>query len=417
MQKENIVVIFGGKSTEHDISIITGLQAFANVDREKFNAFPVYISRSGEMFTGDKLEKVENYANFDSHDKQIKKVTFNLGSSYLFASKNHSDMRDKKTKMPYINSKTKFKPLFKVDCAIICCHGVNGEDGTLQGLLELSGIPYSSSGVLASAISMDKIIMKDIFVANEIDTVKYRYFYKLDYKLESEKILNELENSLQYPMFVKPANLGSSIGISKCRTRAELDSAIEIAYNYDSRILVEEGVENNVEVNCAVLGNIDYQIASKIEYPKSWSDFLSFDEKYIQRKESAFFKTGFNDRKKDIEKTKITTLKSQNKLSDDIEEKIKEIAKKAFKAFGCSGVVRIDFLIEKDTDRIYLNELNSIPGSLAFYLFKEQGFDFKSILSRLIDIAKKEKERKTSNKFLYESLALANFGAGSKVNK
>jgi D-alanine-D-alanine ligase len=395
MQKENVIVIFGGKSTEHDISIITGLQVFANIDREKFNAIPVYISRKGEMFTGNKLGKIETYVNFTSNDKQIKKVAFASGSDYLLASKNHVD-------------KTKFKPFLKVDCAVICCHGVNGEDGTLQGLLELSNIPFSSSNVLSSAISMDKIIMKDVFVANNIETAKYKYFYKIDYKLESKKILDELEQNLQYPMFVKPANLGSSIGISKCKNREELDNAIEIASNYDNRILVEESIEDNIEVNCAVLGNTDYQIASKIEYPKSWSDFLSFDEKYIQRNKSS--KT---EVKPEIKKS----TKSKQSVSTEIEEKVKEIAKNAFKIFNCSGVVRIDFLIEKKSGKIYLNELNSIPGSLAFYLFKEQGYTFKTMLSRLIDIAKKEKSKKNSNKFLYESTALANFGSGSKINK
>lgn len=413
MQKENVVVIFGGKSTEHDISIITGLQAFTNIDREKFNAIPLYISRKGEMFTGDKLGKIETYVNFSSNDKEIKRVSFTSGSDYLFLSKNYPNIVDKNNKMSCINDKTRFKPALKVDCAVICCHGMNGEDGTLQGLLELSEIPYSSSNVLSSAISMDKIIMKDVFISNNIDTAKYKYFYKLDYKLDPKKILNELEQNLQYPIFVKPANLGSSIGISKCKNREELDRAIEIASNYDKRILVEEGIENNIEANCAVFGNTYYQIASKIEYPKSWSDFLNFDEKYIQRNKNSNSKT--QDIKSDDQTVK--TKQKKDTLSTEIEEKVKQIAKNAFKIFNCSGVVRIDFLIERESGKIYLNELNSIPGSLAFYLFKDQDYTFKTILTRLIDIAKKEKEKKNSNKFLYESMALANFGSGNKVNK
>lgn len=406
MEKENIIVIFGGKSTEHDISIITGLQTFTNVDRDKFNVIPVYIYRTGEMFTGNKLGELESYAKFDKDDKQIKKVSFVPGNSFLFVSKNHPNIINKKNfkKPSFINDKSKFKKFLKVDCAVICCHGMNGEDGTLQGLLELSNIPYTSSGVLSSSVTMDKIIMKDIFVANNIETAKYIYFNKYEYILNSNEILKNIETKLNYPMFVKPSNLGSSIGISKCKNREELDDAIEIAYNYDSRILVEEAILNNVEANCAILGNADYQIVSKIEYPKSWSEFLNFDEKYIQRNKSV----NLAEKKKEEKK---------QKLPDEVEENIKLVAQNAFKIFNCSGVVRIDFLIDKETKKVYLNELNSIPGSLAFYLFKDKKFDFKILLNRLIDIAKKERERKDGNKFSYESQALANFGKSSKLNK
>lgn len=420
MKKESIIVVFGGKSTEHDISIITGLQVFANIDREKYNVKVVYISRTGEMFSGERLGKVSTFANFDKDDSKLKRVAFEPGSDYLFESKNYKKIMDKKRKKEGISNKIKFKPIFKVDCAVICCHGVNGEDGTLQGIFELSGIPYTSSGVLASAISMDKVIMKDIFVANKINTAKYKYFYKMDYKLTSQNILDDIENKLKYPVFVKPANLGSSIGISKCRNKEDLNEAIEIASNYDNRILVEEGIEDNIEVNCAVLGNSDYQISSKIEYPKSWSDFLNFEEKYIQRGKNSNLKVDERAQSNTVEETASNLKEIKDKqeiLPEDIEEEVKQIAKIIFKIFNCSGVVRIDFLVEKSTNKIYINELNSIPGSLAFYLFKEQKYNFKDFLSRLIDIAKKEKEKKNSNKFLYESLALANFGEGSKTNK
>ncbi|MDD4110936.1 MAG: D-alanine--D-alanine ligase [Clostridia bacterium] len=388
--KENVVVVFGGKSTEHDISIITGLQAFANVDREKYNVFPIYIYRNGEMFMGDKLGKVETFANFNLNDKEIKKVMFKVGSNFLFISKN--------------SKKEKFKPYIKVDCAVLCCHGMNGEDGTLQGVLELANIPYTSSGVTSSAISMDKIIMKDIFIANEIQTVKYYFFNRSDFLLKFNEVIEKIEDKLAYPIFIKPANLGSSIGISKCKNKEELEQAIDIAINYDSRILAEEGIENNVEVNCAVFGNTEYQTASKIEYPKSWSEFLSFNEKYTQRNKE--------------ESKKNNKIKEESqKLSKEIEEKIQKIAEKTFRVFNCSGVVRIDFLVDKKTNQIYLNELNSIPGSLAYYLFKEQGYSFKDFLNRLIDIAKKEKAKKNCNKFSYESQALVDFGNSNKMNK
>ncbi|MCI6573443.1 MAG: ATP-grasp domain-containing protein, partial [Firmicutes bacterium] len=189
-------------------------------------------------------------------------------------------------------------------------------------------------------------------------------------------------------------------GISKCETKQQLEEAIEIAASYDERIIVEKAIENAVEVNCAVLGNSDYQEVSSLEYPKSWSSFLSFDEKYIARNNA-----------------QANSKKEPKKLSQSVEQQIQEISKKAFKVFDCSGVVRIDFLVDKKQNKIYLNELNSIPGSLAFYLFKDQGYTFEKLITRLIELAKTKMETKLSNKYSYSSNALANFGKGSKMNK
>jgi D-alanine-D-alanine ligase len=414
-KKENVAVFFGGKSVEHDISIITGLQVIANIDREKYNIIPIYLSREGEMFFGDKLSEISAFANFNKKDKKIKRAVLNAGSDIIFISKNSDKI-----------TKCKFSSLRKIDCAVICCHGLNGEDGTLQGLLELCDIPYTSSGVLSSAVCMDKIIMKDIFIANNIDTATHISFNRNEFTLDSERILNGIEDKLEYPLFVKPSNLGSSIGISKCKDREGLENAIEIASSYDSRILVEQSIEDNIEVNCAVFGNMDHQITSNLEYPKSWSSFLSFDEKYIMRNKSSKSKDNFIDKKQDedykgFENTSVDRKNTKvapiinKKLSEEIEEEIKILAKKVFKIFNCIGVVRIDFLVESTTNKIYVNELNSIPGSLAYYLFEE--YSFKTLLNRLIDIAKKQAEDKKKNKFSYQSSALANFSSSSKLNK
>lgn len=384
MEKEKILVVFGGKSAEHDISIITGLQVLKNVDRNKFDVFPIYVSRNGEMFFGKKLENLEAYAPFDK--KKYKKVVFCAGSNRI-----------------YIEKFGVLQKSFEVSCAVLCLHGLNGEDGTIQGVFELSQIPYTSANVLSSAICMDKIIMKDVLTANGIQTPKYFSFTKTEYYLETERVLNEIENSLslfENACFVKPANLGSSIGISKCKSKDELEEAIEIAASYDERIIVEQAIENAVEVNCAVLGSVDYQEISSLEYPKSWSSFLSFDEKYILRTEG----------ESQIKQT-------PKKLSSKLESEVKEISQKAFKVFNCSGVVRIDFLVDIKNERVFLNELNSIPGSLSFYLFKEQGISFEGLITKLIDFAKTKLKTKLENKFSYSSNALANFGKGSKMNK
>ena len=384
MKKEKVLVVFGGKSAEHDISIITGLQVLKNINREKYEVFPLYVSREGEMFFGKKLENYETYVNFNK--KTFKKVAFKLGEKNI-----------------YIQSSFALRKSFEVSCAVLCLHGLNGEDGTVQGIFELSTIPYTSASVMSSAICMDKIIMKDVLVANKIETPLYHSFSKTDYYLETERILEETEKALslyENSCFVKPANLGSSIGISKCETKQQLEEAIEIAASYDERIIVEKAIENVVEVNCAVLGNSDYQEVSSLEYPKSWSSFLSFNEKYIARNNA-----------------QANSKKEPKKLSKAVEQQIQEIAKKAFKIFDCSGVVRIDFLVDKKQNKIYLNELNSIPGSLAFYLFKDQGYTFEKLITRLIELAKTKMETKLSNKYSYSSNALANFGKGSKMNK
>lgn len=381
MEKEKILVVFGGKSAEHDISIITGIQVLNKVDREKFDVFPLYLSRKGEMFFGKQLENLETYINFN--EKAFKKATFLLGNKFLYLSKGKA-----------------FKRAFEVGCVINCCHGLNGEDGTLQGLFELCGIPQTSPSVLSSAICMDKTIMKDVLRANRILTPNSVSFSMFDFYFNQEEIFEKIQNNLNFPnnpCFVKPANLGSSIGISKCKNFQELEEAVEVAGKFDERIIVEESIENAVEVNCAVLGDGEFQIASKIEYPISWGKFLSFDEKYLMRKNAE------------------NLSENQKKLNEEIEEKIKEIAKNAFKVFNCKGVVRIDFLVKEN--EIYLNELNTIPGSLAFYLFKEEGIDFKGLLNRLITIAIKNNEEKQGKTFAYSSNALANFGAGNKTNK
>ena len=380
MKKENILVIFGGKSAEHDISIITGLQTIKNIDDTKYNIFPIYITRDGEMTFGKKLLNLSTYTNFSK--SKLKIATFKIGDDNL-----------------YLSSFTKFKKSFKVACAIICCHGLNGEDGTLQGVLELSKIPYTSSSVLSSSICMDKIIMKDILRANKILTPESFFIKKTDYYLDIEKNLKAIVkhlNLFENFCFVKPSNLGSSIGINKCKNVQELEDAIEIAFSYDERVIIEKSIENAVEVNCAVLGDADYQIASKIEYPKSWGSFLNFEEKYILRKEQQM---------------------GNKQLNEKMEKKIKEIAIKAYNIFDCSGVVRIDFLVDINNNKIYLNELNSIPGSLAYYLFKENGYDFKKLTSKIIEIGKRKFQNKQKNKYSYSSMALANFNNGSKSNK
>lgn len=407
--KENILVVFGGKSAEHDISIITGLQTISNVDREKYNVIPLYISKENNFYVGEKLCYLNTYMPFISNKKGVYSASLLAGSNNLYISKKTKNIYFKGENKTQIIKKSKnkgnkkavlsFKKSISIDCAILCCHGRSGEDGNLQGLLTLCNIPFTSCNCASSAICMDKIFMKDIIKSAEYNTADYTYFEKIDYILEPDKIMDNLEKQIGYPMFIKPAHLGSSIGISKCLNREQLEIGIEVAIKYDRRILVEKSVENNIEVNCAVLGNSSYAVASDVEFPKTKENFLTFDEKYLQRKEAS--------ENKEIKKSNISKEK---------ENDIKELAISIFKRFDCKGVVRIDFLIDKKSGEIFVNELNTIPGSMAFYLFKNN-FDFKSLLNKLIDNAKKIQKEEDKDEFSFMSSALNNFNDGIKTNK
>lgn len=370
---KNIAVFFGGKSCEHDISIITGFQVCKNLNAQKYNIFPIYITPQGKWFWVKNLESVTQFNDFSGGVQ----VFLRAGENVLY-------------------STAKFKNnLAKLDCAIIACHGMNGEDGTLQGLLELSFVPYSSGGVASSAITMDKVFMKQIFEVNNLPVVPYFWFKKNDYLVNPDKILKEISRSLEFPVIVKPANLGSSIGIKKCQNLSQVQHAIQVAFCYDAKILVEEVVPHLREMNCAVLGFDEDVILGKLEQPKSWQEFLSFDDKYLQ----------FNGK---FAKNK------QLKIDKSLKSKIKNIAKKAFKNLDCAGAIRIDFLLNEDTEELFVNEINSIPGSFANFLFDK---NFSSILDDIIMFAEKKFAQKQSCSFSYQSDVLKKFDASKKLNK
>lgn len=364
----NILVFYGGKSVEHDISIITGLQVLENINTKKYNVIPVYITGAGNFIVPDNAKDVTIYRQ---SIKKFKTITFLLGEGKVII-------------------KRKFSKILNISCAINCCHGMNGEDGTLAGLLELSAIPNTSCDVLSSAICMDKIIMKDIFKANGLPCVDYIWFTRSDYEDNAQNILNNAISELDFPMVVKPSNLGSSIGISICKNETELQDAINVALMYDERIIVEKCVPNLREINCSCLGDIDCEL-SCLEEPKGWEKFLDFNEKYI---------TG----KKQPNKRKINP-----NISAELENEIFELSKQCFKKFCCSGVVRIDYLLNNETNELFVNELNTIPGSMAFYLWKDKNVEFSALIDKLIRIGINKYKRKNLNNYAYKSDVLKNF--------
>ncbi|RKD29121.1 D-alanine--D-alanine ligase family protein [Thermohalobacter berrensis] len=371
--KKKVAVVFGGRSVEHEVSVITGLQVIENIDKEKYDVIPIYINKEGKWLTGDALLDFENFKN--DNLKGLKEIIltsiYNDNKIYLHPEK--------------IGLFSK-KLIDNIDVVFPALHGTNGEDGTLQGVFELLNIPYVGGSVLGSAVGMDKIMMKSVFKAYELPMVDYIWFFRRKWDENKEEIIKEAEEKLGYPVFVKPANLGSSIGISKATDREKLKEAVEIAIRYDRKIIIEKGVENPREINCAVLGYDDKIKTSVCEEPVGWQDLLSYEDKYIKSNS----KSGKGDRR---------IIPAD--LKDNIKEEIESLAKKAFMAVDGRGVARIDFLVDKD-ENIYVNEINTLPGSISYYLWEPAGITFKDLINELIEIAMEVHREKNKNMYSYD---------------
>lgn len=375
----NLAIFYGGKSVEHDISIITAIQVMKNLDKDKYNITPIYVDENNNWCVLDNYLDMNIYAN-----KKYKSISLVCGMDRGYLIK---------------RGMVGYKRYKKIDVAINCMHGLNGEDGTLAGLLELNNIAYVGSGVLASSIGMDKVIQKDVLKINNLPVVEYMYFLKNDYVNSKEEILNKIEYKINYPLVVKPANLGSSIGINISKNREELQKNIEIALNFDKKIIIEEKINNLREINCSVIGGNNYVETSVLEEPKNWETFLDFNEKYLNNGQN----------KKEI----------NVKIGDGIDDEIKDLSIKVFKLFGASGVVRIDYLLDDKLKEIYINEINTVPGSFANYLWKDK-YTFRGLLDKLIEIAVEEYTYKNEYKYTYKTdvLKTTNFNKiGSKQGK
>lgn len=385
---KTLAVFFGGKTAEHDVSIVTGTQLIENVDKTKYNILPVYISRNGEWYAGQELGNISFYQKKEVYISPKERVFLDVsgGEGLLMKS-------------------TRFgvKSVGKIDVALIAMHGLNGEDGTLSGLFELANIPYTASSVVGSAVGMDKIVMRAAFRGLGFPVPEDISFERREFIVSSEQIVKRVEKSLRYPVFVKPANLGSSIGISKAVDAESLKEAIEIASSYDRRIIVENGIESLMEVNCAVLGFGSRATASLIEEPIAWEEFLSFEDKYLRGSGGKGMSTLARRIPADIPK--------------DIQSEVTRISLEAFAALDMKGVVRFDFLIDKELGKLYLNEVNTIPGSFAYYLFEPAGITFPRLIDQLIDSAFEAFEEKGKNSFAYDSTILQTVAFGSKGSK
>ena len=397
---KTIGVIFGGVSCEHEVSIITGLQLIENINKSKYNVVPIYIHSDGEWYYGDRLLSAGIYKDFDTYKVGIDKGVIVPNRKGIVSQKKG------------LIGKETFIPL---DIVIPAMHGLNGEDGSLQGLLELANIPYTSSGVLGASVGMDKIIMKKVFEANLIPVLPYTYFLRSEWERSQEVVIAGIEAVLKYPMFVKPSNLGSSIGISKAKDREALREAINIAASYDERIIVENGVENITEINCSALGRGSDVSVSVCEQPVSWKDFLTFDEKYLRGGKTGGSKS--EGGAKAANSMANMSRKVPAEITPEQTETIRELTKKVFTALNSKGVVRVDFIIDNSDGKVYVNEINTIPGSFAFYLWQYEGLKYPELIDKLIEIAEAENVEKNKNVYTYKSDIINKASGGLKTPK
>lgn len=347
--KINLLIIFGGISPEHEISIISAKSIYANLSKEKYNPILMGISKNGRwsIFSKEEFEALKVVPEKDEE------ITLSLnGKRGLFRGGN----------------------FISIDCAFPVLHGIGGEDGLIQGLLEVSKIPYVGCDVQSSSLCMNKVLTKNILRASNIRGPKFLSFFKEDFKSDRD-IKEEILQKIEPPLFVKPANTGSSIGITKVKEERDLKEAIEIALNYSREVIVEEAI-NAREIECSVIG--DYK-----------DIYASYPGEIIPKKEFYDYEAKYND--------PSTELKIPAPLELKKIEEIREVSVKCFKILGCYGMARVDFLLERDTEELYVNEVNTIPGftSISMYpkLLGYSGIPYNKLMDKLIDLAFKRNKK------------------------
>ena len=391
--KSTVAMLFGGKSVEHEVSVITGIQALLSMDTEKYDVIPVYMTKKNEMYIGDSIGDIEAY----------KDIPALLAKSQRVFMMNEDG---KVVLMPYPLKKFGKNKEIAIDIVFPAVHGTNVEDGTLQGYLKTLGIPFVGCDVTASAIGMDKFIMKAILKEYDVPVLDAKTYTLSDYQ-EMDVLLDSVEKKFGYPVIVKPLNLGSSVGISVASDRAALSRSVDDAFKYATKIIVERAITNLREINCAVLGDENEAEASECEEPLHSDEILSYEDKYVSNAKSSGSKGMAS-----------VSRKIPADLMPEKREEVRSLAVKAFKALGCNGVARIDFMIDEDTGKLYFNEINTIPGSLAFYLWEPLGISYKEQLDRMIKLALKRARTEEGITFSFDTNILnsASLG-GSKGGK
>ena len=390
--KTNVAVFFGGRSVEHEISIISAVQAMGNIDREKYNVIPVYMSKQSVFYSGEALCDIATFRK-GNPEKVSDPVTF--------------VPKGNKTVMMNLSGGLFKKKDIAIDVCFPIVHGTNCEDGSIQGYIETLGLPYVGCDVMSSALGMDKVLFKNVLLDRKIPTLRCVDFGARDWALRSDEITDRLIKEIGFPLIVKPANLGSSVGISKVDDEMELRPAIDMACSFADRVLVEHAVSNLREINCSVCGDRNDCKASALEEPVAHDKILSYDDKYRA-----------NAGKSGSKGMASLSRKLPADLSPEKTEEIQKIAVETFKAIGASGVVRIDFLMDgDDNDKVYVNEINTIPGSLSFYLWEATGVKYPELCDRLIELAFKRQRERENTMFTIDTNILNETSFGQKGSK
>lgn len=383
--KRTVGVIFGSRSVEHDVSIVTAQQVMQALRPEKYEVVPIYIMRDGQWVTGSGLRDLKTFQSDNVADHMgIKDVI-------ISSSAQHHGMITTPVSGLFGRSQ-----LHRLDIVFPVVHGTHGEDGTLQGLMELADLPYVGAGVLASAVARDKIMVKTLLSQVGIPVIKHVAFSRHEWVQNPDALIERIAAELDFPVFVKPASLGSSIGVARATTADEVRNYVNIAANFDRRILVEAAAENMIEINCAVLGNEDVR-ASVLEQPITWQEFLTYEEKYMRSEGAAGMKGA--------------ERKIPAPISDDLTGRIQAMAVDAFKAIDGRGTARVDFLVGEEAGEIFLNEINTMPGSLAFYLWQESGMTPSDVVDELIRLAFEAHADKRKTVYNYKTGLIAHAAA------
>lgn len=389
--KTNIGVFFGGRSTEHEISVISANQAMAAIDREKYDVTPIYISKEGKWYTGEKLTDVRNFRDMNALIKECREVYMRpiFGDTNLYPAKPAKKLFGDGS-----------APVAHLDVVIPVLHGSNGEDGVFEGVLESTGVPYAGCNVLASANGMDKITMKMILASDGIPVVPYVWFTDKQWFNDRDAMTDRIEKTLGYPVIVKPANLGSSVGIGRAGDRTALFEKIADAARYSRRIIVEHMIDDLQEINCSVLGDCDDYKTSVLEEPVKSGEILSYTDKYMGGTKGS---KGMQAAQKRIPAD----------LPQEMTDRIRTLAGETFRVLSCHGVSRVDLIVDRSTGEVFVNEINTIPGSLSFYLWEATGLTFSGLMDKLVELALKRRRQESEKTVSYDQ-NIFSLGGGVK---
>ncbi len=391
--KTNVAVFYGCRSVEHEVSIISAVQAMHAIDREKYDITPVYVTKEGEMYTGDALFTIEEYRDLPALLKKAQRVNFARENGKVMMKYEKSGLFSKKDK--------------EINVAFPIVHGTNCEDGTIQGYFEFLDLPYVGCDIISSAVGMDKAVFKDVLKNAGLPVLDCITIRSREYMAQRDQITDKITEEIGFPLIVKPVNLGSSVGITKVNSIETLDEAITLGFSFADKILIEHAVTAIREVNCSVLGDSDNCSASVCEEPFMNDEILSYEDKYMGNSKNGGKSKGMASLGRKIPAD----------IDDEMTAYIRDLACKIFKAIGANGVVRIDFIIDTETNKVYANEINTIPGSLSFYLWEPTGVPYKELLSRMIDLAFRRQRNRENISYTINTNILAGVSFGTKGSK